>query len=253
MGVEIEVLFSPAEFRALADRDLRETTCVVFDVLRATSTMVTALANGAAGVLPVGEIGEALVCRQRAPGALLAGERGGLRIGAALTGGVEFDLGNSPREFTADRVAGRLIFMTTTNGTRAWRACGQAAETLISSFLNLRATVRHAATSGREKICLVCAGTGETAALEDALAAGAFCEELVSVQPATQLQDSAWIARHAFLQARRNLADAVRQAGNARRLLRLPELQEDVAFCLRRESLDLVAGGDADKVVRRLR
>lgn len=253
MAFEIEVLFSPAEFRALTARDLSDTTCVVFDVLRATSTMVTALAHGAVGIQPVAEISEALACRQQAPEVLLAGERGGLRIGAALTGGVEFDLGNSPREFSAQRVAGRLIVMTTTNGTRAWRACGHAAEVLIGSFLNLRVTAHHLTAGRRERICLVCAGTGETAALEDTLAAGALCEEVVSIQPAARLQDSAWIARHTFLQARGNLADAVRQASNARRLLRLPELQEDVPFCLQLDTLELVAGGEADKIVRRLR
>ena len=118
MTCEVEVLFTPAEFRVLPDCDLSGTTCVVFDVLRATSTIVTALAAGAAGVLPVEEISEALAWRRR-PDVLLAGERGGQRISAALTGGVEFDLGNSPREFTPERVAGKLIVSTTTNVTRA--------------------------------------------------------------------------------------------------------------------------------------
>src|SRR5262245_17676042 len=105
----IEVLFSPAEFAALPRQNLGETTCVVFDVLRATSTMLTALANGAQAIIPVAEITEALAIRQRQPDVLLAGEREGLRIRAERTGGVDFDLGNSPREFTASRVQGRTI------------------------------------------------------------------------------------------------------------------------------------------------
>src|SRR2546422_11748827 len=96
----LEVLFAPAEFAALHQRDLSETACVVFDVLRATSTMVTALANGAAAIIPVAGIPEALAIRQRQPEVLLAGERDGLRIQADLTGSIAFDLGNSPREFT---------------------------------------------------------------------------------------------------------------------------------------------------------
>ena len=84
----LEVLFTPAEFAALPQRDLRRTVCVVFDILRATSTMVTALANGAAAVLPVAEIAEALAARAHLPDALLAGERDGFRICADLTGGV---------------------------------------------------------------------------------------------------------------------------------------------------------------------
>lgn len=251
MAAEVEVLFSPAEFRTLPGRDLSQTTCVVFDILRATSTMVTALAAGALGIRPVAEINEALDCRRRQPEVLLAGERNGVRIGAALTGGVEFDLGNSPREFTAARVAGKTIVSTTTNGTRAWRACAGAEELMVGSFLNLHATALYLADRPRKKICLVCAGTGEAAALEDILAAGALCEELKSIQPATELQDAATIARSAFLQARENLADAIGEARNARRLLRLPELRDDVEFCLKLNTLSLVAAGDADGVLRR--
>lgn len=251
MACEVEVLFTPAEFRTLAERDLSGTTCVVFDVLRATSTIVTALAAGATGVLPVVEISEALEWRRRQPDALLAGERGGRRIGAALTGGREFDLGNSPREFTPASVAGRFIVTTTTNGTRALRACAGAEEVAVGSLLNLSATARHLGNRQRGKICLVCAGTGEAAALEDALAAGALCERLQSTEPATVLCDSAAIAYGAFLQARHDLAAAMNQARNVRHLVSLPELREDVAFCLRLDALDVVAVSDADQVARR--
>ena len=101
MPSALEVLFTPPEFGALKNRDLRQTTCVVFDILRATSTMVAALANGAESILPVAEISEALALRRQRPDMLLAGERDGLRLRAPQTGGVEFDLGNSPGEFTA--------------------------------------------------------------------------------------------------------------------------------------------------------
>ena len=96
----INALFSPAEIAALRTRDLSQTVCVVFDVLRATSTLMTALGNGAEAVVPVMDIPEALAWKKRCPDVLLAGEREGMRITAALSGGVEFDLGNSPREFT---------------------------------------------------------------------------------------------------------------------------------------------------------
>src|SRR5690348_2998573 len=122
----VEVLFTPAEFEALKQRDLRETLCVVFDVLRATSSMITALARGAAGIIPVQEIDEALSIRRREPDVLLAGERDGVRITSDLTGSIAFDLGNSPREFTSETVKGKIIVMTTTNGTRGLRACAAA-------------------------------------------------------------------------------------------------------------------------------
>ncbi len=251
MTCEVGVLFTPAEYRGGRTDDLSDTTCVVFDILRATSTMVTALAAGATGLLPVGEISEALEYRRQQPDVLLAGERGGQRIGAALTGGREFELGNSPREFTPARVAGKFIVTTTTNGTRALRACAGAEEVVVGSFLNLSATARHLGSRPRNRICLVCAGTGEETALEDLLAAGALCEQLQVTGPTLAFRDSAVIARGAFLQARANLADAVGQSRNARHLLRLPELQEDVGFCLRLDAFDLVAVSDAEKVVRR--
>jgi 2-phosphosulfolactate phosphatase len=136
----LEVLFSPAEFSALEHHDLGATVCVVFDVLRATSSMVTALSNGAEAIVPVAGIPEALSLRLQQAEVLLAGEREGVRIPAELTGSVSFDLGNSPREFTKEIVGGRTIVMTTTNGTRALRACAHARKILVSSFLNLGAT-----------------------------------------------------------------------------------------------------------------
>src|SRR5436190_11942294 len=120
--MNFEVLFSPAEFAALRQRDLSATTCVVFDVLRATSSMLVALNHGAEAIIPVGEIAEALAMKRERPDVLLAGEREGLRIRKELTGSINFDFGNSPREFTRDRVGGKTLVMTTTNGTRALRS-----------------------------------------------------------------------------------------------------------------------------------
>src|SRR5256885_15212667 len=82
MTRSIEVLFSPPEFSALAERDLSRTACVVLDILRATTSMMTALANGAEAIIPVLEISEALAMKQQQPEVLLAGERKGLRIRA---------------------------------------------------------------------------------------------------------------------------------------------------------------------------
>src|SRR5215471_21571447 len=96
----LEVLFTPADFENLKQQDLTDAVCVVFDVLRATSSMITALANGAKAIIPVEEISEAVALRRQNSQLLLAGERHGVRIPAALSGGIDFDLGNSPREFT---------------------------------------------------------------------------------------------------------------------------------------------------------
>src|SRR5258706_12490375 len=123
MTASLEVIRTPAEFGTLGERDLSQTVCVVFDILRATTTMITALVNGAEAIIPVEQIGEALEVRRQRPNVLLAGERDGVRIRANLTGGIDFDLGNSPREFSADRVQGRTIVMTRSEERRVGKEC----------------------------------------------------------------------------------------------------------------------------------
>ncbi|MCW5557316.1 MAG: 2-phosphosulfolactate phosphatase [Verrucomicrobiae bacterium] len=246
----IEAVFSPAELPSLSTRDLRDTVCVVFDVLRATSTMVEALGNGAESVRPVGEIAEALAERARDPEVLLAGERDGLRIGAALTGGVEFDLGNSPREFTAERVAGRRIAMTTTNGTRALRACAEAGTVLAASFGNLAATARWIERTAPGQLLLVGSGTGRFAALEDVLGAGALADRLWSLTGPAWVDDAVRVARELYCARRLDLLRAVSEGRNGHRLLQIPELAADVPLCLETERHDLIARLHADGCLR---
>ena len=232
----IDTLLTPAELPALTGRELRGTVCVVFDILRATSAFVTALHHGAREIIPVGEIAEALAFRQTQPDVLLAGERDGVKIRAAA-GGVDFDLGNSPREFRAETVRGRTIVSTTTNGTRALRAVAGARLVLAASFLNLSATARFLHQAAPAELLLVCAGTGEKAALEDALAAGALAGLMGG-----EKSDATEIAVRAFRSAAADLPAAIAGAQNARRLLAQPDLRADVAFCARRDVFPLVAG-----------
>jgi 2-phosphosulfolactate phosphatase len=250
MPTTLEVLFAPAEYALLHERDLRQTVCVVFDILRATSTMVTALGNGASAIVPVAEIPEALSIRKSRPEVLLAGERDGLRIEGRLTGGVDFDLGNSPREFTAARVGARTIAMTTTNGTRALRACAPAAAVLLGSFLNLRATAQAIEQQSPQNLLLVCSGTLDQAAYEDLLGAGALCDLLWSKYGSGAVADSACIARHLFQIEQNDLLAAVAQSRNGRRLMAHPDLREDVPFCLQRDLFRLLAALGQDGAVR---
>lgn len=236
----LEVLFTPAEFTVLPARDLSQTVCVVFDILRATTSMVTALSNGAEAILPVSEIAEALAAARQNPGAILAGERDGLRIRTAQTGSVDFDLGNSPREFTAERVRGKKIVMTTTNGTRALQSCKHAARVFAGSFLNLAATARAVEQIAPKNLIVICAGTFEEAAYEDTLAAGAICDLLWKTF-AAGATDAAHMAREIFLKANGDLLTAFAHSRNARRLLSRVELSQDVPFCAQQDTVDLVA------------
>lgn len=238
----IRVILTPAELPALRAGDLRQSLCVVFDILRATSTFVTALHNGATRVIPVSDIAGALAWRQKEPLALLAGERNGVRIGAALTGGIDFDLGNSPREFGPEIVAGRTIVSTTTNGTRALNACSAAGAVLAGSLLNLAATAHFIRQHPASQIILVCAGTGPFAALEDVLAAGALSQRLLAAPSEFKLTDSAAVAWRTFLQAESTLAALLATTDNGSRLMGIPELRADVAFCGQLDVFPLVAG-----------
>jgi len=251
MAQSLEVILSPAEFNGLRDRDLSNSACVVFDILRATTTMVTALAAGATAIIPVSEISEAVDYHRQDPHVLLGGERNGVRIRSDLSGGVEFDLGNSPREYTAEKVGGREIVMTTTNGTRALRACAGAAQVLIGSFLNLRATYLRLQQHRPENLILVCSGTLEQPALEDILAAGALCERVWQHYAGGHIADSAELARRIYPLMQSSLLDAMRYSSNGRRLLSQPVLRDDVWLCVQRETVSFTAELQRDGKIRR--
>jgi len=241
MGVNIEVLQSPAEYQARRTRGFAGTTCVVFDVLRATSVMIAGLANGTRSFIPVEEISEALAWRNRQPDVLLAGERDGLRIKNADGSGIDFDLGNSPREYARARVAGRDIVTTTTNGTRALRACFSAETVLVGSFLNLVATAKWLAARTSGELVLVCAGTGELPALEDILAAGALVALMAQANAVIELRDAARSALLTYQAAADQLEKVVGAGQNGARLLANHDLRDDVKFCLQRDVHPLVA------------
>jgi 2-phosphosulfolactate phosphatase len=222
--MDIDVALSPAEIALIPHRDLSATTCVVFDVLRATSSMVTALANGAQAIHPVRTIEEARALGERFPDAVLGGERHGERIEG-------FHLGNSPLEYR-ERVPARII-TTTTNGTVGLRACDPARETLVGAILNLDAVGRRIAD--RESVLVVCAGTFETLAAEDVLAAGMLCAAL----PGATLTDAAEVALAYFKSSGPDLAVALRRTRNGRALLGKNRVGE-IDWCAQRGLYDVV-------------
>ena len=246
--MHIDTILSPLELPALARRDLRGTACVVFDILRATSTFVTALHHGAAAIIPVNEIAKALALRKEKPEFLLAGERDGLRIRAGLSGGVDFDFGNSPREFTPERVRGKTIVSTTTNGTRALNSCAGARQVLAAAFLNLAATAEFIRREKFTEVLLVCSGTGDSVAQEDVLAAGAMVERLAADR--SSVSDSSETARQMYGQAKADLTAFIGGSQNGRRLLGLPELAGDVAYCAQVDIVNLVAEMHSDGALR---
>jgi len=214
--VHLDVVLNPAEIAQLQSRDLSATTCVVFDVLRATSSMITALAHGVAEIYPVCTIDEARALKTSLADAVLGGERKGDMIPG-------FDIGNSPREYTG--LTNRRIVTTTTNGTVALRACEQAERVLVGALLNLGAVAAELNARASQSVLLVCAGTFETFALEDAYAAGRLIAEL----PGATLSDSAQMA--AALAARYPDSLAALQLARNGRALTASGRAADVEWC----------------------
>ena len=169
-GYRLNVHNLPQE---VEERELDGSAIAVIDVLRATSTICQALASGAREVLPFVEIDEALVAANWAgrENVVLGGERRGLRI-------KEFDLGNSPSEYTASAIQGRPVFITTTNGTRALQHARFAKDVVAASLLNLSAIV--ASLKNEPQIDILCAGTDGSETSEDILLAGAIVHGLMS-------------------------------------------------------------------------
>src|SRR5687767_14653917 len=212
--MRVHVAFTPAE-------TVRAPVAVVVDVLRATSTVVQALASGYRRVLCCAEIGEARDLRARLGEGVLAGER----LAQAIPG---FDLGNSPAEFVEPR--GETVILTTTNGTRAIVAAAAGAETvLVGSLLNLAAVADAARDSGAA-VEVVCAGVDGRFTLDDAYCAGRIAgllggERSDAAEAAVRLAGS-------FASAEEGL----RAAENPRQ----EALGDDLAWCARESVLEVV-------------
>lgn len=215
----------------ISDYDLTAKTAVVFDILRATSTITTALANGCPAVIPVVSVEEARsmagnqhtgTARQLPGNMLLGGERGGQKIPF-------FPHGNSPLEYTPEVVGGNYLVLTTSNGTRAISGASRADEVFIGSLLNARATARAAARAGRD-IVLICAGTADKFSMEDTLAAGFVIKELLDSKPVlTDLATAALrLAQHYGQEPVKALYDSL----HGQKLLRLG-LHHDISWCAR--------------------
>ncbi len=181
----IDVFFSPA---VVDETAVEGRTAVVIDVIRATSTVAEALANGAKAIFPTVSTEEAvkLASSLGREDTLLCGERKGLKVEG-------FDLGNSPGEFNSGMVKGKQIVLTTTNGTRAFASVEGAARVLAASFMNISAVVE--ALEGVEDLVVVCSGRENRFSLDDALCAGMLITSLSSGLPGeVDLNDAGRVA-----------------------------------------------------------
>lgn len=221
---KLDICFSP---ELLPLYDLRGQIAVIVDILRASSTIVTALGEGVTHVFPVASLEECTAYGQQ-HGSLTAAERDGLSAPG-------FDLGNSPFGFldATCPVRGRSLTISTTNGTAALRRSLAAAEIVVGSFLNLAAVAEFARRQQRD-VLVVCAGWKGQFCLEDTVFGGALAERL-RADFDTRGSDATLAALHLWEQGKADLAGYLLQSAHVRRLNSL-EASQDFEFCLRVDS-----------------
>ena len=207
-----------------ADREALVGACVVvIDVLRASSTIVAALESGAERIIPIADV--ATACRLARPGErvakILAGERRGLPVEG-------FDLGNSPLEFTPERVAGKTIVLTTTNGTRAITAAAKAERVVVCALTNVDAVAE--AVRGAESLAVLCCGSEGSVAAEDLLCGGLFLDLLGDFGDRGALNDAARISHLLASRFGGEVETFLRECDHGRALASLG-FGDDIAAC----------------------
>ena len=230
--MRIDVYFTPLGPK---EGDTTGRGAVVIDVLRATTTIVTALANGAKAVIPAATSEEAvrLTSNLEKNGYLLAGERRSLKIEG-------FQLGNSPLEMGETVVKGKTIFLATTNGTPALISTQGAERVLVGAAVNFKALTDRARALfvERQELAIICAGRERQFALEDAYTAGRLVKALKRGTKQLQLNDAAQVAL-ALTTLYDSWEDAFEKSAAAQQLAEA-DLSEDVEFAAKADRFDTV-------------
>jgi 2-phosphosulfolactate phosphatase len=223
---KLETCFSPA----LYEPELHTNAVVVIiDILRATSAICTAFANGAKKIIPVATAEEARDYKKR--GYLVAAERDGYVLDFA-------DFGNSPFNFTKEKVEGKTIVYSTTNGTGIINMISPANTIVIGSFLNI-SSLASWLVAQKKNIVLFCAGWKNRFNLEDTLCAGAFAERLMMSGQYFTICDSALAAIDLWSMAKNDLMGYIEKVAQRSRL-RDKGLDDCIGFCLTTDFTDKI-------------
>jgi 2-phosphosulfolactate phosphatase len=228
--MRLDVFLTPGE---LTPGDIAERTVVVIDVLRASSSIVEALASGAKSIYPVAGIEEALRLANTfgRDEVVLCGERKCLPVDG-------FDLGNSPGAFTSERVAGKTLVMSTTNGTHAMTLTSGAARVYVAALFNLSAVVEELARAEVDPV-FICSGRERRFAIEDATCAGTLAARLIERRPGDWAMNDG--ARAAIALAQRFGNDvATFELAEGGRAIAAAGLEEDLAFCAQVDRHDIL-------------
>jgi len=233
---KLEVCLTPALIPLYKVEDY---IVVIIDIFRATSSICYGIENGAEAIIPVAEVAECAAYREKGSEFLLAAERNGEVVEG-------FDFGNSPFSYTPEKVGGKTVVLTTTNGTHALHLSRAAKKVVIGSFLNLGALSAWLGDQ-QEDILLVCAGWKNNFNLEDSLFAGAVVEKLKDA--GYKLDDSAIGANDLYLAGRDDINGYLKKSSHSERLKKLG-IEADVAFCLQVDQITAIPVLEGDKLVK---
>jgi len=212
---------------------------VIIDIFRATSSICYGIENGAEAIIPVAEVEECAAYGELGAGYLLAAERDGKVVDG-------FDFGNSPFSYTKEKVAGKTVVLTTTNGTHALHLSRNAKKIVIGSFLNLTSLCNWLKSQG-EDILLVCAGWKNNFNLEDTLFAGAVVEQLKPLN--FKLDDAAIAANDLFQTGKADINGYLKKTSHSERLKKLG-IEKDIEFCHQVDLTTAIPVLKGDKLVR---
>lgn len=229
MHIDIQFLPFPPNPNLLSNR-----TVVVIDVLRATSVIVHAMSQGAKEIFPVKTVEEAFQKAKtfRRNTTLLGGEKQSQRIDG-------FDLGNSPREYIAEKVRGKRLILTTTNGTKAFHSVTSAAEILVGSFFNISATAQRCFKPERD-LLIFPSGDEENFSLEDTVCGGMLIDRIIKKgKRSVTLTDASHSAHILFERFEANLVEAFRLSRHGKELIDRGH-EEDLPYCAQIDIMDIV-------------
>jgi len=240
--MKLDVLFSPVQADELF---FTGKTTVVIDVLRASSTIITALTNGAKEVVPVGTVEFAV----KVSGGIFGGQTllGGERNTKKIEG---FALSNSPSEYTKEIVSGKSIVFYSTNGSRAIVKAKYSANLFVCSFNNLKTVAKHIKILEQDVIIL-CAGNNNLFSLEDSVCAGMLVSELIGGNKASELTDASTGALTLFKSFGKNIFKMLSETDHGQLLIN-NSFEKDLKTCAELDSTDVIPfySGNALKVLK---
>jgi 2-phosphosulfolactate phosphatase len=233
---KLDVCLSPALIPLFRVEDY---TVVIIDIFRATSSICYGIDNGAEAIIPVSKVEECAAYGKKGSGFLLAAERDGQVVDG-------FDFGNSPFSYTREKVAGKTIVLTTTNGTHALHLSRNAKKIVIGSFLNLSALCDWLKRQN-DNILLVCAGWKNNFNLEDTLFAGAVVNQLEGNN--FKLDDAAIAANDLYKAGKSDINIYLKKTSHSERLKKLG-IEKDIEFCLQVDLTTAIPVLQGEKLVR---